>query len=317
MNRWGIIGKKIINIVLVLIGISMVSFTLSVLAPGDPAIAALDQDGVLLPTEEQVAIMRQTLGLNLPWYQQYGMWLGKVLQGDLGISYKSGISVSEELLRRLPPTLMLSLAALVVAALGGIMLGLAGVIWRNTVWRSVINFVTNSFLAMPGFLMALLLIFVVSEVWQLLPTSGLEEGKSLVLPTFVLSFTMMALTGRFLQEKLAEELNKQYCVVARARGLSRTKILLFYAFPNAFVPVLALLGNYFGNILGGSVVVESIFAIPGLGSLALEAIRFRDYPVLQAYVLLMGCIFIGIYVIIDLCLWYCNPIIKTGRDNYE
>lgn len=317
MNNQASIGLKVINFILVLVGISLVTFALSFMAPGDPALNALDQEGLLMPTEEQIQSMRNTLGLDLPWYTQYVTWLGKVMQGDLGSSYKSGIAVSEELLRRMPVTLTLAFWALVSAASGGIIIGVVGILSKNTFLNGAINTITNGFLATPNFVMSLILILVFSEILQLLPTSGMEGTGSLLLPTFVLSFTMMALVGRFLKEKLREELQKQYCIVAKARGLSEPKILFSYAFPNACVPVLALLGNYFGNILGGSVVVESVFALPGLGSLALEAIRFRDYPVLQGYVLLMGVVFILIYAIIDFVLLYYNPKLKIRRNTDE
>ena len=305
--------KKILITLVVLMGISLIAFVINYLSPGDAATLVLDQNGIFTPTEEQINIVRENLGLNAPWYKQYILWLSKVMHGDFGISYKTGNSVLSEIASRISITLTLALAASSLATFCGISFGLIGILKKNCFIGKLLGIMENTFLAAPSFLMSLLLILVVSEFLRVLPTSGAESIAGFVLPTFALSFTMIALVSRLLKEKLREEMNKQYFYVAIARGIPLKEVVLLYALPNAILPVLALLGNYFGGILGGSVVIESIFALPGLGSLALEAIRFRDYPVLQAYVLIMGCVFTGVFIIIDFLLLYFNPRIRIEQ----
>jgi len=305
--------KKMLIAITVLLGISLITFVISYLSPGDAATLVLDQNGVFSPTEEQINTIRENLGLNAPWYQQYITWLSRILHGDFGISYKTGNSVLTEITSRISVTLTLAFTALSLATICGIGFGIIGTLKRNCFIVKLLGLIENAFLALPSFLMSLLLILVVSEFFRVLPTSGTEKIEGFILPTFALSFTMIALVSRLLKEKLREEMNKQYCYVAIARGIPLKEVVLLYALPNAILPVLALLGNYFGGILGGSVVIESIFALPGLGSLALEAIQFRDYPVLQAYVLITGCVFTGVFIIIDFLLLYFNPRIRIEQ----
>lgn len=305
--------QRLLTAVPVLLGISLLAFILGVLSPGDPAEFVLNQDGLYAPTEEQIAAMRTELGLDKPLWLRYGLWLLGVLQGDLGTSYITGRDIAAEIMQRLPVTLELAVLALVMAGVGGIFLGSVCAVYRGSFFDNFVKSLTNIMLSIPSFWLALVLILVFSEQLRWLPTSGTGSLKYFLLPAFVLAFATLATVCRFMRGALLTEFGRQYFLVAKARGISKVNLLTRYALPNAIIPVIALLGNYFASVLGGSVIAESIFAIPGISSMALEAIRYRDYPVLQAYVLVSGCTLILVMVAVDLLIAYLNPKVKLGE----
>lgn len=305
--------QRLLTAVPVLLGISLLAFILGVLSPGDPAEFVLNQDGLYAPTEEQIAAMRTELGLDKPLWLRYCLWLLGVLQGDLGTSYITGRDIAAEIMQRLPVTLELAVLALVMAGVGGIFLGSVCAVYRGSFFDNFVKSLTNIMLSIPGFWLALVLILVFSEQLRWLPTSGTGSLKYFLLPAFVLAFATLATVCRFMRGALLTEFGRQYFLVAKARGISKVNLLTRYALPNAIIPVIALLGNYFASVLGGSVIAESIFAIPGISSMALEAIRYRDYPVLQAYVLVSGCTLILVMVAVDLLIAYLNPKVKLGE----
>lgn len=305
--------QRLLTAVPVLLGISLLAFILGVLSPGDPAEFVLNQDGLYAPTEEQIAAMRTELGLDKPLWLRYGLGLLGVLQGDLGTSYITGRDIAAEIMQRLPVTLELAVLALVMAGVGGIFLGSVCAVYRGSFFDNFVKSLTNIMLSIPGFWLALVLILVFSEQLRWLPTSGTGSLKYFLLPAFVLAFATLATVCRFMRGALLTEFGRQYFLVAKARGISKVNLLTRYALPNAIIPVIALLGNYFASVLGGSVIAESIFAIPGISSMALEAIRYRDYPVLQAYVLVSGCTLILVMVAVDLLIAYLNPKVKLGE----
>lgn len=302
--------KRLLATVPVLLGISMTAFLLGVLSPGDPAAFVLNQDGLQDPSEEQVAAMRAQLGLDRPLWLQYGRWLAAAAQGDLGTSYISGRDIGQEIALRLPVTLEIAVLALLFAGVGGISLGIVCAAKQGRWLDQCCKTATNAMLAIPGFWLALVLILVFCETLRLLPTSGSGGFEHLLLPALVLSFSTMATVCRFMRGALLAEFARPYFLVAKARGISGPRLLALYALPNAVLPVIALLGNYFASVLGGSVIAESIFAIPGISSMALEAIRYRDYPVLQAYVLVSGATLVAVTVAVDILLAYLDPKIK-------
>lgn len=304
--------KKITMLVPVLLGISLIAFLLGVLSPGDPAEFALAQNGLEMPTDAQIMAMREELGLNRPVLERYGSWLIHVLSGDLGTSYITGRQITHELMLRLPVTLCLAFSSLVIAAIMGITMGIVCAVNEGKWIDKAVNSMTNAILAIPGFWLALILILLFSETLRLLPTSGSNGWQSFVMPTLVLSSATSGMVCRFMRGMLLSEFGSQYFLVARIRGIHKIKLILSYAVPNAIIPVLALLGNYFASVLGGSAIVESIFALPGLGTMALDAIRFRDYPVLQAYVLVSGFTLVIVTLLVDLLIFYYNPKIKAG-----
>lgn len=306
------IGRRLLMLIPVLLGISLAAFLLGRIAPGDPVDDALFRIGIEFPTEEDRAAMRTKLGLDKPLPVQYLDWLGDALHGGLGRSYTGNQDIAQELMRRLPITLKVSLAALAVAVVFGVGGGVLMVACRGTWVDAVLKALSTLLLSVPGFWLALFLITVFAEWLHLLPTSGLDRGIfSLILPAVALSAANVGSTSRFTRGNILAQMGEQYIVVANAKGISQKAVMLGHAFRNSLVPIVTLIGNYFGGILGGSTIIENIFAIPGLGTYVLSAINNRDYPVIQGYVLLTGATFVLITLAIDLLYILVNPKIRV------
>ena len=307
------ICRRLLGIVPVLLGISLLSFALAQLSPGDPAQIILESAGGV-PKEADVEALRSYLGLDEPAYVQYGLWLWRLLHGDGGISYHLGMPVFDALLARLPVTFALALAALVWAVVFGIGLGLLMARLRGTIWEVLMRGMTQIMLSAPSFLTAILLILVFGVWLHVLPTNGVESAAGYILPSLALALVTLAMTAQLLDSQLRDALGSFYAQTARLRGLSEARVLLTCALPNALVPVTAMLGNFFAAVLGGAIIVETVFALPGIGSLALEAIHYRDYPLLQGYVLFLGAIYVGVTIVVDIVLAHMDPRIVLGGE---
>lgn len=306
------IVRRLLSAVPVLLGISLLAFVLAQLSPGDPAEIMLEAAGTGMPSAEEVAALHSYLGLDQPAYVQYGLWLWRILHGDGGISYHLGMPVFTVLLARLPVTVMLAAASLCWAAVGGIGLGLLMARMRGTGAAMLLHGVTQVMLATPSFLTAILLILVFGVWLHVLPTNGADAAAGYLLPSFALALVTLAMTAQLLDAQLREALSSLYAQTARLRGLSEGRVLLTYALPNALVPVMAMLGNFAAAVLGGAIIVETVFALPGIGSLALDAIHYRDYPLLQGYVLFLGGIYVLVTLAVDLVLARMDPRIVLG-----
>ena len=307
------ICRRLLGIVPVLLGISLLSFVLAQLSPGDPAQIILESAGGV-PKEADVEALRSYLGLDEAAYVQYGLWLWRLLHGDGGISYHLGMPVFDALLARLPVTFALALAALVWAVVFGIGLGLLMARLRGTIWEVLMRGMTQIMLSAPSFLTAILLILVFGVWLHVLPTNGVESAAGYILPSLALALVTLAMTAQLLDSQLRDALGSFYAQTARLRGLSEARVLLTCALPNALVPVTAMLGNFFAAVLGGAIIVETVFALPGIGSLALEAIHYRDYPLLQGYVLFLGAIYVGVTIVVDIVLAHMDPRIGLGGE---
>ena len=307
------ICRRLLGIVPVLLGISLLSFVLAQLSLGDPAQIILESAGGV-PKEADVEALHSYLGLDEPAYVQYGLWLWRLLHGDGGISYHLGMPVFDALLARLPVTFALALAALVWAVVFGIGLGLLMARLRGTIWEVLMRGMTQIMLAAPSFLTAILLILVFGVWLHVLPTNGVESAAGYILPSLALALVTLAMTAQLLDSQLRDALGSFYAQTARLRGLSEARVLLTCALPNALVPVTAMLGNFFAAVLGGAIIVETVFALPGIGSLALEAIHYRDYPLLQGYVLFLGAIYVGVTIVVDIVLAHMDPRIVLGGE---
>lgn len=309
------IVRRLLGGVPVLLGISFLAFLLAQLSPGDPAEIMLEGAGMGIPSAEEVASLHAYLGLDAPPYVQYGIWLWRILQGDGGMSFHLGMPVFDALFARLPVTAALAAAALGWAVAGGIGLGLLMARMRGTVVEVLVRGVTQVMLAAPSFLMAVLLILVFGVWLHILPTNGVDTAQGYILPSLALALVTLAMAAQLLDSQLRDALASFYAQTARLRGLSEARVLLTYALPNALVPVAAMLGNFFAAVLGGAIIVETVFALPGIGSLALEAIHYRDYPLLQGYVLLLGGIYVLVTIAVDLVLARMDPrIVLGGRE---
>ena len=308
------ICRRLLGAIPVLLGISLLAFVLGQLSPGDPAEIMLEGAGMGMPSAEEIAALHAYLGLDEPPYVQYGIWLLRLLQGDGGISYHLGMPVFTALLDRLPVTVLLAVAALGWALVGGVGLGLVMAYKRGTIWEVLVRGVTQVMLAAPSFLTAILLILVFGVGLHILPTNGAESAAGYILPSLALALVTLAMTAQLLDSQLRDALASFYAHTARLRGLSEGRVLLTYALPNAMVPVVAMLGNFFAAVLGGAIIVETVFALPGIGSLALDAIHYRDYPLLQGYVLFLGLIYVFVTLVVDIVLARMDPRIVPGGE---
>lgn len=304
--------RRLILAVPVLFGATLIAFTLGVIAPGDPVAGALMQSGFDAPTEAEIAAMRTELGLDRPLPVQYVSWLGNVLTCDFGTSIYTDRPVAEEFARRLPTTLALAGAALILAVLIGLPSGLAMGYWAHSFGDRAGRVVALTLLSMPGFWLALMLILIFAETLRWLPTSGLGSWQHLILPALVLSTGMAALLMRLSRAVMLEALAEAHITAARARGLAELRVVLIHALKGAAAPLITVTGGYFGAILGGSVIVEVIFAIPGIGQYAVEGIFNRDYPVIQGYVLFTAAVYVVFNLLADLACLVVNPQLRLG-----
>ncbi|KEJ00066.1 peptide ABC transporter permease [Clostridium botulinum A2B7 92] len=307
--------KKLIHSIPVLIGVSLISFTLGILAPGDPALQVLSMDGINQPTETEIFNLREEMGLNDLLPIQYVNWVKKAINGDLGKSYISGEPVFDELVRRIPVTFSMAIFSVILAILIGIPLGVIMAVKKNSYIDNIGRIIALIFISIPGFWFAFISITIFAEKLKILPTSGLESFKSLIMPSFILASGTIGVIMRLTRANVLKELNKNYIITAESKGLSYKIIVMKHAFLNSLLPVVTLIGNYFAGILGGTAIIESIFAIPGMGRFVIEGIFNRDYPVVQGYVLFTGIVYIVFNLLIDLSYLILNPKIRLGGES--
>lgn len=304
---------RIFALVPTLVGISVIAFFLGVLSPGDPAEIALSQGGYE-PTPEQIEKMERELGLDKPYSVQYLNWLGNILKGDLGRSYSNGREIAKEIGRRLPKTVYLAGHAIFLTCFFGIGLGILSAWHKDTRLDRMLMMLINTVLSLPAFWIGLILILIFSEKLRLLPTSGYGGLRYMILPSITLSCIAAATIARMTRAALLAEFGKSYYITAVTRGLSKKQLIIDNALPNAIAPILPMIGNFLGGVLGGTVVVESIFAIPGIGSYAIEAIGAKDHPALQGYVLVTGAIFVAVSLLVDIVGVWISPKVRLGDE---
>ena len=301
--------KRIIGIIPILILISFVSFSLMNLASGDPAEIMLTSQGTVA-TPELLQSVREDMGLDKPFINQYFKWLSSVIRGDLGKSYSTGIDVSEELKEHLPYTIILTISSILLTLIVAIPLGIISAVKKDKFIDYIIRWFTFIGNSIPGFFLAIILLLIFSLKFKLLPILSESGAKSIILPTITLSVSMISKYIRQIRAVVIEELEKDYVKGARSRGVKDSIILYRNVLKNIMVIIITLTGLSIGSLMGGTAVVESIFVWPGIGSLVLTAISNRDYPIIQGYVLWMAVIFIIINLIADLLYKIVDPRIR-------
>ena len=294
-----------------LLSTSIIAFALGLLAPGDPAVEALSQGPQSTPNPAVVAELRRQWGLDQPVVVQYLRWLGRAVQGDLGTSYFTRRPVAEELALRLPATLLLAGAATLLATVVGVGAGIGAAWWAGGWLDATLRLSSVTLAALPGFLLALLLITGLAEQGRLLPTSGYGTAAHLVLPMLAISMGEAARLLRLTRTQLVEVLRQDYIRTAHSKGLAPSRVALWHALPNALLLVLTAVGLHLGEILGGAAVIETIFAWPGIGRLAVDSISRRDYPTVQGFVLVSGGLFILVNLLVDLLYSTLDPRTKA------
>jgi peptide/nickel transport system permease protein len=304
------ISKRILILIPTLIGVSFIVFSLLYLSPGDAALAVAGPEA----SKEVIETIRQNLGLNDPFLIQYGRYLKNlVLNFDLGTSYQTGRSVTQSLLSAFPNTLKLAGGSLVIAVIFGIIFGVIAAVKKNTFVDSLITTVGMIGLAMPIFWTGLLLIILFSTKLKVLPASGFSSIKHMILPWLALGFQSSAVIMRMTRSAMLDVLDKDYIKTAYAKGLSEKVIILIHALKNAMVPVITTIGLQAGGLLGGSILTETIFSIPGIGRLMVESIKTRDYPMILGGIMLIAIMYSLISIIVDIMYGIINPRIKVAN----
>ncbi len=291
--------------------VTFLSFCLMKLAPGDPALILLQQrDAAADPVSLQSA--RQELGLDRPFLVQYVTWLFKALQGDLGGSYYAGLSVSQEIRRAFPITLQLTVSAVGSAFLAALLLGILAGRREGGLADLLTRILSVVGTCIPSFWLGLAFMFFFAVRLDLLPAVGKEGWESFILPTATLAFGPAVFHARLLDASLKETAEEDYVLFSRSKGLSEWQILIRHRLKPSLIPTITSFGLTVGTMLGGTVIVENIFAWPGMGTLAVEAIFNRDYPMVQGYVLVMAAVYTGVNLFTDLLCACFDPRVRTG-----
>ena len=301
--------RKLLHLLPVLLGISVVTFGLIGLVPGNPAETILMLEG-RMPNPEDVRVLEAKLGLDANIYIRYLRWIGNAFRLDLGTSYYSHLPVTEELFSRFPATLELAISSTIVIVLMSFFLGIFSAVHRGRFWDLVLRMITLSGVSLPGYWLGLLLMLLFANTWRWLPVMGRGGVKHLILPTITLSLGMVLTYARLLRTSMLEVMQEECILVARAKGLRDCVVIVKHVLRNALIPVVTAFGTGFGHLLGGTFIVETIFSWPGIGRFVVEAIFKRDYPVIQGFVLMMACLYVGMNLCIDLLYSAIDPRIR-------
>lgn len=298
--------RRLLLTIPVLLGVATLVFALIHLVPGDPAQAMLGEGAA----PEELVKLRHSLGLDQPLLVQYKSFLSGIARGDLGTSFRYNTPVTAQIREKLPNTAKLAVAAMVLAMLFAIPLGILAAVFRGTIVDYSAMTVALVGISMPNFWLGPLLaiLFAVRLGW--LPVSGTGSIWHLVLPAVTLGAALSAILARMTRASLLEELRELYVLAARARGVSRTRAVLRHAFRNSLIPIVTIIGLQFGAVLTGTIITETIFAWPGLGRLLIQAINFRDYPLVQGCILFISVTYVAMNLLTDLAYGFLDPRIR-------
>jgi ABC-type dipeptide/oligopeptide/nickel transport system permease component len=302
----GFLLRRIALTIPVLFGVATLVFSLIHLVPGDPAQAMLG-DGA---SPQDVQELRSRLGLDRPLLEQYGAFLAGVGRGDLGVSFRTGQSVTAMIVERMPATIELAMAAMLVTIVIALPLGIAAAVWRGT----TIDYGAMTFalagISIPNFWLGPLLAIVFAVELGWLPVSGRGGAASLVLPSLSLGLALAAILARMTRASLLEELHQLYVRASRARGVATPRAILQHALGNSLIPIVTIVGSQFGAVLTGAVITETIFAWPGIGRLLIQSIGFRDYPMVQGCILLIAVTYVAVNLLTDVLYGVLDPRIR-------
>lgn len=301
------LARRLALTVIVLLGVATLVFSLIHLVPGDPAQAMLGEGAA----PEDIAQLRGRLGLDRPLAEQYAAYMRGLLRGDLGTSLRTQQPVTDQIAERIPATAELAGAAMLVAVLLAVPLGVIAAVWRGTWVDQSAMALALTGISVPGFWLGplLALVFAVELGW--LPVSGRGSLAHLVLPAVTLGTALAAILARMTRASVLEELREQYVVAARARGATRARAVLAHALRNSLIPVVTILGLQLGAVLTGSIITETIFSWPGVGRLLIQSINFRDYPMVQGCILLIAVTYVAMNLLTDLVYGWLDPRIRV------
>ena len=305
-NRW---IRRILEGVIFFLIISLISFAVVKIAPGDITMSLLKIDTVAVTTDE-IEALRQELGLDIPLYQEYFNYMGNLLRLDLGKSLMTGRSVTSELLKAFPATLALAGSALFLTTVFTFVFGILSARYANSWIDKCCTVLCLVGASLPTFWLGLLLLDLFAVRLKIVPSMGLNSWNGLILPAISLAIAMAPPYIKIFRNSLIEISHQEFIRAARSRGLQKKVIFFYHIFRGSLIPVVTILGVSFGSLLGGAVIVEIIFGIPGVGKLVVEAITRRDYAIIQGFILFLGIFIFAVNLLVDMSYCYLNPAIS-------
>jgi ABC-type dipeptide/oligopeptide/nickel transport system permease component len=300
-----IIRRLLVSIV-VLAGVSVCVFMMLHLIPGDPAEVMLSEQG----GSSDVRVLRHELGLDKPLYEQYGLYIERVVRGDLGDSIRLRLPVGSLIVQRVPKTLDLTVAALLLAAVGGITAGVLSAVFRGRLPDHAAMLGALVGVSLPSFWLGLMLILLFGVKLRWLPIAGAEQPTSIILPAVTLAVIPLATIARLTRSSLLEVLGEDYIRTAKAKGVPYWRVIAKHGLRNSIIPVITVIGIQFGTLLGGAIIVETVFAWPGIGRLLIDAVGARDFPLVQGIVLFVAAGVVAVNLLADILYAYVDPRIE-------
>jgi ABC-type dipeptide/oligopeptide/nickel transport system permease component len=297
--------RRVILAIPSILGVVIIVFFLSRII-GSPVYVLMQAES----NAEDIQAIERSLGLDKPLGEQFVRYIGRVMRGDFGNSYWSDRPAMEIVMERFPATLQLAWVSLAFAIIVGIFLGMIVALNRDTFTDIFVSLLSLFGISMPSFWLGLMLILVFGVTLNLLPISGNDTFLHLVMPAFTLGFSMVAIIVRLIRNDLLDVIHRPYITTAYAKGLSKRKVIFKHALKNALIPTVTMIGLQFGSLLGGSVVVETVFAWPGLGRLMIQSIYKRDFPIIEASVFLYAIFFIVVNIVVDVIYSFLDPRIR-------
>lgn len=318
---WSYIFKRILVAIPTLLIISFMIFSLLYITPGDPVLLMLGSGDTQSVSQEQYDAVRAELGLDKPFFERYMDFITGAVTGDLGTSYITGEDVFDTVMMRMPATLILTVASVLVGLLVAVPLGILAAVKHNSIWDSIATFLATIGVSLPKFWFGLVLIIYLSLRLKIFPSQGIayidRDGlgaflSHLFLPAVSLGLGLAATQTRMIRSSMLEVLNQDYIRFAKSKGFKDKIVIIRHAFKNAMIQVVTVLGSEIGALLGGAVVTETIFSWPGVGRLAMNSIARRDYPMIQGNTLILCAIFLLINLFVDIIYAWLNPRIRLN-----
>ena len=289
------------------IGVTFIVFSIMALSPGDPGSLILGADA----THEQVAELNHKLGFDKPFIIRFIDYVKNAAKGDFGTSYQTGRPVFEEITVRFPTTLRLGILATVLAVLVGVPLGILSAVKQYSLLDYISTFTTMFITAIPGFWLGLMLMLVFSLQLHWLPSNGIGTYKHFIMPTVTLALPVIAIIIRLTRATMLETIRQDYIKTVKAKGASEYVVIFRHALRNALLPIITAIGMYFGHMIGGAVLIETVFSLPGLGNLIVKAIRMKDIPQVMSAIVFISLLFMVVMLLVDIVYAYIDPRIKA------
>lgn len=303
--------KRLLYLIPLLFGVSIFIFVLLRLNGTDAVMSYLIASGIT-PSDEALQSAKIALGLNEPILTQYFIWIKKAINLDFGYSFLTKRDVMQDMMYYLPATLKLASFALFLTLVISIPLGMLSAIYKDSPFDYITRIISYLGVCTPNFWLGLMLIVVFSVKLNLLPPFGIGSFWHMIMPAFAISFMSIAINTRLIRTNMLENKNKRYVLYAKTRGIKNYEINITHIFKNSLIPVITALGMHIGELIGGALIVENIFAYPGVGRYAVSAISNNDYPVIQCFIIMMSFVFIMINLFIDIAYAFIDPRIRKG-----